>query len=91
VGRMGLIEATRLKNGAVALEYGHGRDESSVRVVTAGGLLSVTQVAKLAGTYPLRVYRALKAGRIKAVKKDGDWRVTVKEAGRWERTLKAGD
>ena len=90
MARMGLIEATRLKNGAVALAYGHGRDESSVRVVTAGGFLSLAQAARLAGTYPLRAYRALKAGRLKAVKRDGAWRVTVKEAGRWERTLKAG-
>jgi hypothetical protein len=87
---MGLIEATRLKNGAVALSFGHGRDESSVRVVTAGGLLSLAQAAKLAGTYPLRAWRAMKAGKLVAVKTAGGWRVTVKEAGRWERTLKAG-
>jgi hypothetical protein len=90
VSRMGLIEATRLKNGAVSLAFGHGKDESSVRIVSAGGLLSLPQVAKLAGTYPLKVWRAVRAGTLKATSTARGYRVTVKEAGRWGRTLKAG-
>ena len=81
----------QLKNGAVILTFAHGQGEKSLRTVTAGGELSLVQVARLVGTYHLRVWRAVQAGKLKAVRREGKYRVTVKEAGRWGRTLKAGD
>jgi hypothetical protein len=90
MGRMGLQKAEQLKNGAVILTYLHGKGEESLRTVTAGGLLTLPQVAKLAGTYHLRVWRAVKSGVLAAVQTHRGYRVTVKEAGRWGRSLKAG-
>lgn len=90
MGRMGLQKAVQLKNGAVILTFGHGAAEKSLRTVTAGGELSLPQVAKLAGTHHLRAWRAVQARKLKAVRRGGKYRVTVKEAGRWGRTLKAG-
>ena len=91
MGRMGLQEVKQLKNGAVILTFLHGKGEKSLRTVTAGGLLSLPQVAKLAGCYHLRAWRAVQAGRLKATSTARGYRVTVKEAGRWARSLKAGD
>jgi hypothetical protein len=90
MGRMGLQKAVQLKNGAVILTFAHGRGEKSLRTVTAGGELSLPQVARLVGTHHLRVWRAVQAKVLQAVRRSGKYRVTVKEAGRWGRTLKAG-
>jgi len=90
MARMGLQTAKRLRNGAVTLVYGHGGPGLSIRTVTAGGELTVGQVARLVGTYNLRVWRAVKKKTLKARKAGGQYLVTVKEAGRWERALKAG-
>lgn len=91
MGRMGLQQVVQLKNGAVILTFSHGKGEKSLRTVTAGGLLTLPQVAKLAGTYHLRVWRAVQAKKLRAVNTAKGYRVTVKEAGRWARSLKAGD
>jgi hypothetical protein len=48
-------------------------------------------VAKLSGTYHLRVWRAMQGKKLKATNTAKGYKVTVKEAGRWARTLKAGD
>ena len=58
MGRMGLLKAVQLKNGAVILTFEHGGGGRSLATVTAGGLLSVHQAAMLAGTYYLRAWRA---------------------------------
>lgn len=95
MGRMGLQKAEQLKNGAVILSFVHSGGDLSLRTVTAGGDLSLAQVAKLVGTYHLKVWRAVQAKKLKARLRiiSGARRaycVTVKEAGRWGRTLKAG-
>jgi hypothetical protein len=87
---MGLQTAKQLKNGAVILTFAHGKGESSLRTVTAGGLLTLPQVARLVGCYHLKVWRAVRAKTLAAVRTLRGYRVTVKEAGRWGRTLKAG-
>lgn len=90
MGCMGLQKVTQLKNGAVMLEFSHLGGEKSLRTVTAGGELSLAQVAALVGVNLVRAWRAAKAGRLKARKRGGVYKVTVKEAGRWGRSLKAG-
>jgi hypothetical protein len=90
MARLGLKTVKQLKNGAVILSYGHGTAETALRTVTAGGELSLDQVARLVGTYHLRVWRAVKAKKLASRKTARGYRVGVKEAGRWERTLKAG-
>lgn len=90
MGRMGLQQAVQLKNGAVTLTFLHGKGEKSLRTVTAGGFLTLPQVARLVGCYHLKVWRAVQAKRLKAMNTAGRYRVTVKEAGRWGRSLKAG-
>ena len=90
MGRAGLQKVIQLKNGAVILTFGHGQGEKSLRTVTAGGELSLPQVARLVGTNIVRAWRAVQGGKLRAVRRDGKYRVTVKEAGRWGRTLKAG-
>jgi len=90
VGRMGLQKVEQLKNGAVILTFAHGDGEKSLRTVTAGGELSLPQAARLVGTNIVRAWRAVKGGKLRARRRAGRYRVTVKEAGRWGRTLQAG-
>lgn len=89
MARLGLKKVVQLNNGAVILHYSHGDGETSLRTVTAGGDLTLDQAARLAGTYPLKAWRAVKAGRLEARRKRGRYVVTVKEAGRWGRSLRA--
>ncbi len=89
MARLGLKRAVQLRNGAVILHYGHGAGETSLRTVTAGGDLTLEQAARLAGTDPLKAWRAMRSGQLEARRRRGRYVVTVKEAGRWGRSLRS--